>query len=173
MKTYLMASAFTLLTLPVHAATYSYSFSNVYGDINGDVSGTIELADGDGTFAATSVIIETLPIALGLGSGPISVSTSSTFENSFIVLGGNVVSASFLGLINSGTALGLNSSLASGITFLDQDGIADFGESGVQDPFSTTLTFAPVATAAVPLPAGVFLLGGALFGLGSIRRKVA
>ncbi|MGB5596147.1 MAG: hypothetical protein WBM62_19225 [Crocosphaera sp.] len=48
-----------------NAATFGFSFSNVDGPVNGTVEGTIELPDGDGTFAATSVFVTSAPAALG------------------------------------------------------------------------------------------------------------
>ncbi|MEG3439738.1 hypothetical protein V0288_21600 [Pannus brasiliensis CCIBt3594] len=43
------------------AATFTFSFSNVRGLINGTVQGTIELPDGDGTFAAPRFLLLSPP----------------------------------------------------------------------------------------------------------------
>ncbi len=52
-----------------NAIQYTFSFSNDSGPVNGTVSGTIELpgaaATVDGTYAATSVLVTSAPVALG------------------------------------------------------------------------------------------------------------
>ncbi|WP_414552696.1 hypothetical protein [Anabaena sp. CCY 0017] len=102
------------------AAIFNFSFSNENGAVNGDVKGTIELADGDGTFAATSVMITSLPGGLGL-TAPVNALSSGSLENVFSVVGGqiNLAGTGFFGLINGNTALSLNASFAGGSTFLD------------------------------------------------------
>ncbi|MGK7947173.1 MAG: PEP-CTERM sorting domain-containing protein, partial [Microcystaceae cyanobacterium] len=47
------------------AATFNFSFSNEDGSVPGTVEGTIELPDGDGTFAASSIFVNSAPAALG------------------------------------------------------------------------------------------------------------
>ena len=59
-RTSLLAAALLLLAAPVQAATFTFDFSNVNGAVSGEVSGTIVLPDGNGTFAATSVMIDSI-----------------------------------------------------------------------------------------------------------------
>ena len=157
------AMAATLIASGAQAATYGFSFSNEDGAVPGTVSGTVELPDGDGVLAAVAVTILALPEVLGLGSGPIDAALGNIIENEFRVEGGVIVDAVFLSLLNSQTALAFSTSLDSGSTFLDRLYGEDLGASGVRDADSSTLSFA--ALAAVPLPAGMPLLGLAITGL--------
>ena len=45
-------------------STYTFTFSNVDGAVAGTVTGTIKLPDGDGTFPAVGVEIESAPGSL-------------------------------------------------------------------------------------------------------------
>ena len=85
-KTSLLAAARRRLAAPVQAATFTFDFSNVNGAVSGEVSGRFVLPDGNGTFAATSVTIDSYPARLGLGTTPIILSWGS--ENSFTVSSG-------------------------------------------------------------------------------------
>ncbi len=155
------------------AAIFNFSFSNENGAVNGNVEGTIELADGDGTFAATSVIITSLPGGLGL-TAPINDLSSGSLENVFSVVGGqiNLAGTAFFGLINGGTALSLNSSFVGGSSFLDALNAANLGASGVRDLDSSTLTFTSASVASVPEPTTLMgILGLGAFGVTSLRKR--
>lgn len=150
------------------AAIFNFSFSNVTGAIGGTVSGTIELPDGDGTFAATSVIVTSAPA--GLGYDPTTTNFIGTPENVFSVVGGNIVVAntSFLGLFDGRTALALSATSFADQTFLDAFSAADFGVSGVLDTTSSTLSFSPAATTPEP---GTLLGLLAVGSIGALTRK--
>ena len=143
------------------AALFNYEFVNVDGAVPGAVKGSITLPDGDGTFAASLVTIDSYPAALGLGPAPISISPVDMLSSSFTVGGGQILSSGFFGLINSNTALVLNDNTGScgaGSSFLDLFNAGDCGFSGVLDSASSTLSFSPAA-ASVPGP--LPLLGAA------------
>ena len=74
------------------AATFNFSFSNVDGPVSGTVQGTIGLPDGNGTFAATLVIVTSAPAALGY-TFPYNVlaDLTSIFANSFTLSGGAII----------------------------------------------------------------------------------
>jgi hypothetical protein len=61
---------FLLATTSVHGgAVYSFAFQNVEGVTAGTVSGTITLSGtGDGNFNATSITIDSAPVAFGYTS---------------------------------------------------------------------------------------------------------
>ena len=168
----LAAGALALAASSATAATYTFSFDNVGGTVAGTVSGTIELADGDGTFAATSVIVDTAPAALGYTLSldfldPANGYTTD-FGNSFTVVGGQITDATF-GRVNSTEGLFLsNDQLPDFQTWLNTVGSANQG-IGVADFASTTLTFGTLA--AVPLPASLPLLLAGLGGFGLMSRR--
>lgn len=146
------------------AATFNFSFSNENGAVNGTVEGTIELPDGDGTFAATSIVVTSAPAALGY-TLPFDVLANLTqvFANSFTVAGGSIdtVNSSFVAQ---------NSSIGSVFT-LNLPGLGSAfnvqgsgnGASGVQDSDSSTLSY--TSAASVPEPSSLIalaLVGGSL-----------
>jgi hypothetical protein len=144
------------------AALFNYEFINVNGPVSGTVKGGITLPDGDGTFAASLVTIDSYPASLGLGATPITLllGVDTTFTNSFTVGGGQILSSDFFSLINDSTALALNDTFvcAPGVSFLDLFNASDCGATGVLDSASSTLSFSPAA-ASVPGP--LPLLGAA------------
>ncbi len=144
------------------AALFNYEFINVNGAVSGTVKGGITLPDGDGTFAASLVTIDSYPALLGLGATPITFDglVFPIISNSFTVGGGQILSSDFFGLINANTALALNgqSICGSGVTFLDVLNASDCGVTGVLDSANSTLSFSPgAASVPGPLP----LLGAA------------
>jgi hypothetical protein len=144
------------------ATSYDYSFSNVDGAVNGTVTGTIVLPNGDGTFTATSVSIDSYPSALGLGPTPIS-SYIQELENTFTVSGGNITSGEFEGNLDGETALFISSDFLTGGSGLDLEGCGCLASEGVRDSTDLTLSFAPVAT---PIPATWTMLIAGFVGLG-------
>jgi len=156
---------------PVQAATYTFSFSNVNGAVNGTVDGSIVLPNGNGTFAASSVTIDTYPAALNLGPPPIDSFPAGIFANSFTASGGDITSGEFGGGINGSTDLFIAfGGIGSGLDLLNCRCEAT---SGVHDSSNSTLAFAPAAT---PLPAALPLFAtglGALSLLGWRRKRKA
>ena len=157
-----LATVATATLAPVaSAATFNFSFGNVEGPVNGTVQGTLTLPDGDGTNAATSLIVTSAPSALGY-TLPFDVLANFTnvAANSFTVSGGVITASSFLAL-NSTEALSLNFSPGNfGSLFTLLGAVNAF--SGVVDVNSTTLTYSPVPEPATVLGllsvAGVGLL---------------
>jgi len=126
---------------------FNFSFNNTVGPVNGTVSGTLDLPDGNGTFAATSIKINSAPAALGY-TQPVDVLSyfPTLIGNSFTVFNGTITASSFAA-INSTDGLTLN--YVPGIigSFLNTVGTA-YEFSGVADINSTTLTYTP----ATPVP---------------------
>jgi hypothetical protein len=120
--------------------SFNFSFNNTVGPVNGTVSGTLDLPDGNGTFAATSIKMNSAPAELGY-TQPVYVLSyfTNVASNSFTVSNGTITSSSFSAQKN-GERFSLNfmSGLSgSGLWKVD-------GSSGVQDINSTTLTYSPV-----------------------------
>ncbi|MBO1057127.1 MAG: PEP-CTERM sorting domain-containing protein [Dolichospermum sp. JUN01] len=126
---------------------FNFSFNNTNGPVNGTVSGTLDLPNGDGIFAATSLKINSAPAALGY-TQPVDVLSyfTSVFVNDFTVSNGTITSSAFLAQ-NSSEILALNLAPGSVGSVLSTVGTADLF-SGVQDINSTTLTYSP----ATPVP---------------------
>ena len=151
------------------AATFNFSFSNVDGPVSGTVQGTLTLPDGDGTNAATSLIVTSAPAALG-STLPFDVLANFTTvpSNSFTVSGGVITSGSFFAT-NSIGVLTLNFIPGNFGNLFNPLG-AGGPFSGVVDLNSTTLTYSPVP---VPEPATVLgLLSVAGVGLLCKGRKL-
>ena len=149
-----------------NAAIFSFSFNNEDGPVDGVVEGTVELPDGDGTFSATAVTINSFPVELELPSPPLETLNFGSPDNTFTVAGGEIIEASFFGLINGETSLSFSSSFPPNeITYLDFFNAGDFGETGVRDDDSSTLVFTR-ASVSTPEPASVLtLVGLGLFGI--------
>jgi hypothetical protein len=125
---------------------FNFSFNNNVGPVNGTVSGKLDLPDGNGTFAATSITINSAPAALGY-TQPVDVLSyfADVLSNSFTVSNGTITTSSFAVMNETGESFTLNfmpgnyGSLLSNVS----------GSSGVKDINSTTLTYSPVPT---PVP---------------------
>lgn len=128
---------------------FNFSFNNVSGPVNGTVSGTLDLPNGNGTFAATSLKINSAPAALGY-TQPVDVLSyfGSVFENSFTVSNGTITASSF-GALTTTISEVFTLNYGPGVygTVLSEVGQYDV-YSGVADINSTTLTYSP----ATPVP---------------------
>ena len=127
---------------------FNFSFNNTAGPVNGTVSGTLNLPDGNGTFAATSMKINSAPAALGY-TQPVDVLSyfPNVFSNSFTVSNGTITASSF-GASNNSEGFALNFLPGVYGSVLSPVGEVD-PFSGVVDINSTTLTYSPVP---VPVP---------------------
>ena len=127
---------------------FNFSFNNVSGPVNGTVSGTLDLPNGDGTFAATSLKINSAPAALGY-TQPVDVLSyfPNVISNSFTVSNGTITASSFGVQEDGSAAILLNFQPGSYGTLLSEVGTGSVF-SGVIDTNSTTLTYSP----ATPVP---------------------
>lgn len=126
---------------------FNFSFNNVQGAVPGTVSGTLDLPNGDGTFAATSLKINSAPATLGY-TQPVDVLSyfTNVVDNSFTVFNGTITASSFAA-VNLTHGLTLNYLPGSVGSFLNT---VDTPQAflGVVDTNSTTLTYTP----ATPVP---------------------
>jgi len=163
-----LATVATATLAPVaSAATFNFSFSNVTGPVSGTVQGSLTLPDGDGTFSASAVTITSAPAALGYTTPlPLDFGSGTLLENTFTVVAGQInatASNFFYVFAGDDNAIALNESyFGSGFSFFDASSGGFLGNTGVQDPGSSTLTFVPVPEPATVLGllsvAGVGLL---------------
>lgn len=123
---------------------FNFSFDNIQGPVNGTVSGTLNLPDGNGTFAATSIKINSAPAALGY-TQPVDVLSYFTNVgiNEFTVSNGTITNSTFAAT-NSIEWFSLNYPYPPGIFGSSLSKVGDHPFSGVQDINSTTLTYSPV-----------------------------
>ena len=136
---------------------FNFSFNNTVGPVNGTVSGTLDLPDGNGTFAATSIKINSAPAALG-NTQPVDVLSyfQTVVKNSFTVSNGTITESIF-GALNYNQAFALNYYLSNSGSLLST--VGKFGEdSGVQDINSTTLTYSPATPVPFDTTPGAMLL---------------
>lgn len=149
-----------------NAATFSFSFNNQDGPVAGTVAGTITLPDGDGTFAATALTIDSAPAALGYTT-PINALLGNIGFNTFTVTGGSIVAATSQfansavgGNILSAFSLNLPPNGSSTLRPIGSGSSSD----GVLDQDSSTLVYS--AAASTPEPSTIVGLG--LLGLGAL-----
>lgn len=120
---------------------FNFSFNNTVGLVNGTVSGTLNLPDGNGTFAATSITINSAPAELGYTQPVDVLSFPDVTDNSFTVSNGTITASTFAAN-NSIEWFSLNYALGGFGSILSK--VGDHPFSGVQDINSTTLTYSPV-----------------------------
>ncbi|MBD2444675.1 PEP-CTERM sorting domain-containing protein [Dolichospermum sp. FACHB-1091] len=123
---------------------FNFSFNNVEGLVNGTVSGTLELPNGNGIFAAKSVKINSAPAALGYTQPVDVLSYFDVQENYFEVSNGTITASYFFATNPTETFSFADPDLG---THLSKVG-ASSEFSGVKDTKSTTLTYSP----ATPVP---------------------
>ncbi len=165
--------AFTILGLgfvgsrSASAAVFNFSFSNEDGSVNGTIEGTIELPDGDGILAATSLVVSSAPDELGF-TIPIDIleGVSNVVNNTFTVTNASIdIANTSFGAVNSTEGFALNFGGGAGISFLNTAGTGEI-TSGVLDVDSSTLVIT-----AVPEPLTILGAGAAVaFGTGFKRK---
>ena len=138
---------------------FNFSFDNTNGPVNGTVSGTLALPNGDGTFAATSLKINSAPAALGY-TQPVDVLSyfPSVPFNGFTVSNGTITSNEFIAVKGEEAIFALIKN-NSGFYFsaLNTFGTSDVF-SGVGDYLSTTLTYTPATPVPFDTTPGAMLL---------------
>ncbi len=136
---------------------FNFSFDNTVGPVNGTVSGTLDLPNGNGTFAATSLKINSAPAALGY-TQPVDVLSyfSLVLDNSFTVFNGTITASSFAAT-NLIDGLALNFVPGSFGSLLNTVG-TNYDFSGVADINSTTLTYTPATPVPFDTTPGAMLL---------------
>jgi hypothetical protein len=155
---------------PTWADNFDFSFTDSFGNTNATVTGEIFGLASSGSSSATDVkIFSITPTAYGLTipAGGLDVSTWNNFTgNSFTVTGGKITAAALD--VFTGTP-------ASKKELLEFEGLAEltYGTGASEketDTSFSSVTFTP-ATAPVPLPSPVILLGSALLGVLVIGRR--
>lgn len=141
-----------ILVPPVKAATFNFSFRNRHSNSNGTVKGRIELPDGDGTFAATSLTITSAPSELEYSLPLDSLNSSGiVLQNTFTVINGEIdrTNSRFLNIFpgfRNAFALNIDILLGFGnVSFLDNSRGGFLGSPGVRDLTSSTLTYTPAS----------------------------
>ncbi|MBS9382837.1 MAG: hypothetical protein HEQ24_00780 [Dolichospermum sp. BR01] len=137
---------------------FNFSFDNTNGAVNGTVSGTLALPNGDGSFAATSVKINSAPAALGYTQPVDVLSFPFLYANSFTVFNDTITSSTFLAA-KGDEAIFVLIKNNSGFYYsaLNTFGTSDVF-SGVGDMFSTTLTYTPATPVPFDTTPGAMLL---------------
>lgn len=151
------------------AQQFEFSFSNVNGGVNGTVTGDLFLPDGDGTFGALSILIDSAPAALGytlpysvLTNMPIIVTNTFTVSN-------HVITAGTYASQNSTEAFTLNYFQLGSLLSIKGSGSAS---TGVQDGTNSTLQYSFVSPAtATPEPASMVVLLSGMIGLAAAARR--
>lgn len=155
-----IGAVLTITATASQAAIYNYSFSST----SGTISGAITLADGNGSFSATSLTIDTAPSIPGFII-PLDFINSSydIHDNSFVVSEGNIISAEFWAHKDNNHSDFQFNSESFGF-FEHEDTAQNFHL--VRGPFS-------ISPSVVPLPAALPLYGAGVAVLGFIgwRRK--
>jgi hypothetical protein len=176
----LATAAALLIALGGTAATaatldFDFSFTNTVDGRNDLVTGVIRGLTDNAESSARSVEILTNSGGFGIGEY-----IGAPSLNRFNIANGSILSASFKALGQDNTAPGVtDASLSFSIGAICTTRCRSYAEAGLTalagtaTALSTPITFTAAlpAPTAVPLPAGVWLLSGAIAGLALFRRK--
>ncbi|MFN5898167.1 MAG: PEP-CTERM sorting domain-containing protein [Planctomyces sp.] len=170
MRFILTLAALLLISAPAQAgAIFDFSFQNVNGNINGIVSGKITLSGtGDGTFSATSILVNAAPAGLGY-TVPLDVLSVMplVYVNTFVVSGGQIdKNLSSYASENLVSAFTLNFGFFGSLLNIANSGSAF---TGVADTTNFTLSYS-TPPAAVPEPSTAFALAAVCGVIGGLRR---
>ncbi len=169
--TFLALSSVLGFTSIANAATFNFSFTNEGGNINGTVEGTVELPDGDGTFAATSVIVTSAPPEVFPVGNP-DFTTGMVLDNSFEVIDGeiNLVSLNLAAFVDDALNNEHYIQFSSGSGGL----VNSFTGDGMNSRGNTSLTFTPANGVGTPEPTSlVALIGVGVLSVSSKLKKKA
>lgn len=148
-----------------NAATFNFSFSNETGSVPGTVEGMIELPDGDGVLAATSVIVTSAPSEVLPPSG-INFVPNAQF-NSFEVVNGEIVNSSVNFSFLSTTSDFTLDFFGLDLVILTNEVTGDFVEASIESVNFTDVTSTPEPTSIISL------LGVTVLGIASQLKKKA
>ncbi len=133
-----------------NAATFSFSFSNQTGSVPGTVEGIIELPEGDGIFAATSVVVTSAPTQVLPSNGTDFVPNAEL--NSFEVLNGTIIVDSSLNFLSQTNDFTLDF-FGDDFAILTNEITSDNVQSNI-----TSVSFNPVVS--TPEPTSIMTLLG-------------
>jgi hypothetical protein len=145
-----LATSFVAWEKPAQALqAFNFSFNNTGGQVGGTVSGTLNLPDGNGTFAATSVQIISAPASLGYTLPVDALSYFKTVSSNSFTVSNGTITASSLGLQGNPNInfFGLNFAIPTYGSVLTGSNNRALN-SGVWNNTSTTLTY----SSATPVP---------------------
>lgn len=151
----------------VNAATFSFSFSDENlsaAGVPGTVEGTIELPDGDGIFAATSVVVISSPTEVSPPNGTDFFANAQL--NSFEVIEGEIVNSNIN--FSSSTNNFILSFFGSSFATLTNQSTADIVQSNID-----SVNFTPVAvTTPEPISAITLITVGVLGIASKLKQKL-
>lgn len=147
---------------------FDFSFTNTIGNVPGSVTGEIVLPfDGDGTGAASKVLLKTFPSALSsIGAPPVDTTLWTYQElNAFTVLAGHVTGASQFYAYTSTSYPSSVIDLTITTSYLAY-GPGPLVHGTNTEVYSDATTFTPASS---PEPASLTLLGTAILAFGGFR----
>jgi hypothetical protein len=161
-----------------HAGPLDFTFSftgtappgNVLGTVTGEIFG---LTDNTANQAATNVVVDSAPTALGLPASPLPLTIfTDDNPNSFTVMNGEITDAAFQAIDSSFTFILEINARGVGENALTNDGQLLLNEAGFPGVTFTPVTVPAPLLATGPVAAGVTLLATGLATLWPLRRRL-